>query len=107
MGLAPEPLSILLIRASSDDIPVFIALSVYEVSGESLQMHRLDFTQYRYSKAMYMTWASTQENLSSGLTDNKGADQPAHSHSLVSASVIRFLESIKSRLAMILASLYS
>ena len=42
-----------------------------------------------------------------GFADNKGADQPAHPHSLISASVIRFSESIKSRLAMILASLFS
>ena len=32
-----------------------------------------------------------QENLSSRLVNNKGADQPAHWHSLISAFVIRFL----------------
>ena len=31
--------------------------------------------------------------------NNKGADQPAHQHKLISAFVIRFLESISSRLA--------
>ena len=31
--------------------------------------------------------------------NNTGADQPAHPHSLISAFVIRFLESIISRLA--------
>ena len=31
--------------------------------------------------------------------NNKGADQPAHPRSLISASVIRFLKSIISRLA--------
>ena len=39
-------------------------------------------------------WASTRENLSSGLANNKGADQPAHPRSLISAFVIRFLERI-------------
>ena len=34
-----------------------------------------------------------------GFANNKGADQPAHPHSLISAVVILFLESIISRLA--------
>ena len=33
------------------------------------------------------------------VANNTGADQPAHPHSLISAFVIRFLESIISRLA--------
>ena len=40
------------------------------------------------------TWASTRENLSSGFANNTGADQPAHPCRLISAFVIRFLESI-------------
>ena len=32
------------------------------------------------------------QNLSSGFVINKGADQPAHRHSLISAFVIRFLQ---------------
>ena len=40
-----------------------------------------------------------RENLSSGLTNNTGADQPAHPRRLISAFVIRFLESIISKLA--------
>ena len=39
-------------------------------------------------------WASTRENLSSGFANSKGADQPAHPRRLISAFVIRFLESI-------------
>ena len=46
-----------------------------------------------------LIWASTRENLSRGFGNNKGADQPAHSHSLISAFVIRLLKSIISRLA--------
>ena len=38
-------------------------------------------------------WATTRENLSSGFANNIGADQPAHPRSLISAFVIRFLES--------------
>ena len=34
-----------------------------------------------------------------GFANNEGADQPAHPHRLISAFVIRFLESIISRLA--------
>ena len=37
--------------------------------------------------------ALTRENLSSVFANNKGADQPAHSQSLISAFVIRLLES--------------
>ena len=45
------------------------------------------------------------ENLSlggggGGGTNNKGADQPAHSHSVIRAFVIPLLESIISRLSM-------
>ena len=44
-------------------------------------------------------WASLRENLSlgggggGGFANNTGADQPAHPCSLISAFVIRFLES--------------
>ena len=34
-----------------------------------------------------------------GFANNKDADQPAHSHSLINPFVIRFLESIVSKLA--------
>ena len=43
-------------------------------------------------------WAFMRENLSRGFANIKGADQPAHSHSLISSFVIRFLESIISKL---------
>ena len=44
-------------------------------------------------------WASSRENLSSVFANNKGADQPAHPRSLISAFVIRLLEKIISKLA--------
>ena len=37
--------------------------------------------------------ASSRQNLSSGVCENTGADQPAHPRRLISAFVIRFLES--------------
>ena len=47
-----------------------------------------------------INWATTRENLSlQGFANNKGADQPAHPHSLISALVISCLESVISRLA--------
>ena len=53
-------------------------------------MHRINMTHI---------WASSQENLSWGFANNKGADQPVHPHRLISAFVIQFSESIISRLA--------
>ena len=44
-------------------------------------------------------WASFQENLSSGLANNTGKDQPEHPRRLISAIVIRLWESIISKLA--------
>ena len=44
-------------------------------------------------------WASTRESLTLLNANNKGADQPAHLRSLVSAFVIRFLESKNTTLA--------
>ena len=44
-------------------------------------------------------WASARENLSRGCANNKAADQPAHPRILISAFVIRLLESIISKLA--------
>ena len=38
-------------------------------------------------------WASMQEILTLLLVNNKGADQPAHPGSLISALVIRYLKS--------------
>ena len=46
-----------------------------------------------------VTWASTRENLSYGVREQSGADQPAHPRSLISAFVIRFLKSIICKLA--------
>ena len=41
-----------------------------------------------------------------GFVNNKGADQPAHQRSLISAFVISLLESIISRLAMSVFSIF-
>ena len=44
-------------------------------------------------------WVSKRKNLSSGFGNNKDADQPAYSRSLISTFVIRFLESFICKLA--------
>ena len=44
-------------------------------------------------------WALTRENLFSGFANNKGAYQPVHPRSLISAFVIHLLESTISKLA--------
>ena len=45
------------------------------------------------------SWVWTRENLSTMFANNKGTDQTAHVPSLLSASVIRFLENIITKLA--------
>ena len=46
------------------------------------------------AKIIFHNWALTQENLSSGYANNKGADQPAHPRSLISAFDNHVLKSI-------------
>ena len=46
-----------------------------------------------------INWASMRENLSLRFANIKGADQPAHPCRLISTVVIRFLKSIRSKLA--------
>ena len=55
-------------------------------------------TVYKHSLC-FKIWASTRENLSSEVGKNTGADQPAHPRRLISAFVIRLLESTISKLA--------
>ena len=47
-----------------------------------------------------ISWATTWENLFLPYSNNKGADQPAHSRSLISAFVVSFLNSIIPLLAI-------
>ena len=53
----------------------------------------------QYHMAVNIIWASMQGNRSSKFANNEGTDQPAHPCSLISAFVIRLLESIISKLA--------
>ena len=62
--------------------------------------------------AIYIIWATSWENLFMTYANNKGADQPAHPRSLISAFVVRCLDSIiptlaKSRISRLLTSLCS
>ena len=48
----------------------------------------------------------TQENLSPGFANNKGADQTAHPRSLISDFAIRYLETIVAKLVSCKISLF-
>ena len=50
-------------------------------------------------KPTWHLWASSQENVSSGVCKQKSLDQPARPHGKIGASVIYLLESIITRLA--------
>ena len=47
-----------------------------------------------YTPGYELIWAMSWENLFYAYANNKGADQPAHPRSLISAFVVRFLDSI-------------
>ena len=51
-------------------------------------------------------YALTRENLTPVFVNNKGADQPSHLRSLISAFVIRLLQSIISKFATSEISIY-
>ena len=72
-------------RYAPDDISVLTASVSSDGSGESVHTHMgLD----------------ARKPVFRGFANNTGADQPAHTHSLISAFGIRLLESSISRLAM-------
>ena len=58
--------------------------------------YKLIYCCYNYpqTRISYFKWASSWENLFMPYASNKGADQPVHPHSLISAFVIRCLDSI-------------
>ena len=51
-------------------------------------------------------WVSMRENLSLGFVNNKSADRPAHPSSMISAFVVRLLESTISRPATSESSIF-
>ena len=67
------------------------------LANDSHEISYLIFSKIR--KDIATIWAATRENLSSGDANNTGADQPAHPRSLISAYVIRVLESIICKLS--------
>ena len=66
------------------------------------------FSLYHHNRydTCNIIWASTQENLSSGCPNNKSANQPVHSRSLISASAIRFLKRILASLVTCKISIF-
>ena len=55
-------------------------------------------SQEHFCYILFITCALTRENLFSGFANNTSSDQPAHPRSLISAFIIRFLESTISKL---------
>ena len=72
-------------------------LSLQGWSASSLAARRhFDFLSWSASfhcKQMNLSWSTSWENLFLPYANNKGADQPAHPHSLISIFFVRFLDS--------------
>ena len=66
---------------------------VPHVRGTSLCECRRVARRRPGSLGFNIIWASMRETLNELLANNKGADQPAHPRSLISAFVIRYLKS--------------
>ena len=60
----------------------------------SMGKNRMGLTSYDQFIYYGYKWATSWENLLLQYTNNKGADQPAHPRSLISAFVVRCLDSI-------------
>ena len=58
-----------------------------------------EILEHLSNKKATIKWASTRyfKTCLRGFANNKGTDQPAHMHSLISAFVVRLTESIMSR----------
>ena len=73
-------------------ISAFVA-SIHSVDLDE-DLDQLDWSAWVFEEGFFAIWATTQENLSSQLVNNKGADQPVYLRSLIRAFVIGLLESI-------------
>ena len=71
-------------------MPVLIACIKDRFSHDKVLKLKIGPPKDVHIKGAWYTWAATRENLSSGVVNNTGADQPAHPRSLISAFVIRF-----------------
>ena len=69
-------------------MPLLLAFSVDLDEDLDQNLAQLDWSAWVFEEGFFAIWATDQENLSSQLVNNKGADQPAHSPSLISAFVI-------------------
>ena len=65
----------------------------YEIHHKSRSQQETTHTEMEQEQTINR--ASPRENLSLGFANNKGTDQPAHPRRLISAFVIRFLQSVK------------
>ena len=62
------------------------------VSQISISANESMIRKSRNKKQMNIQWATSWENLFMPYANNKGADQPAHPRSLISAFVVRFID---------------
>ena len=69
--------------------------SIWTVYGQ--YMDRRIARRRSGSMGFNIIWASTRETLTLLLANNKDTDQPAHTRSLISTLVIRYLKSILTR----------
>ena len=68
--------------------------SVKYINNKIKKQHDIVHIIIIQKKISIVIWAATRENLSSWGCEHTGAYQPAHTHSLISAFVIRFLQNI-------------
>ena len=75
---------------------IYAYMFIHVPQREKTCLWGLQTTKAQTSLPIHAVWMG--ENLSSGFANNKGADQPVHPCSLVSAFFIHLLESIISKL---------
>ena len=85
---------------ANDNIGVILQFSRTAYYCPSFQGKKTQGALIIFSIRVAFKWASMRENLSSGFAKNRGADQPAHPLSLISAFVIRLLENTIPKLAI-------
>ena len=69
-------------------------LSDFDIHGNMLVTCGFSQRYGRILSDLFCIWATSWENLFMPYANNKGADQPAHLHSLISTFVVRCLDSI-------------
>ena len=77
-----------------------------QIQGVPNRLPQFTGQEKRDIKGIRLVSYGREKTCLQGFANNKGADQPAHSRSLISAFVFRLLESITSRLATNTVSIF-